>query len=33
MTQAVSFRPVTPENGIDPSSVRVRLVVDKETAE
>ena len=32
MAQAVSPRPVTPENGIDPSSVRVRLVVDRETA-
>ena len=32
MAQAFSRRPVIPENGIDPSSVRVRLVVDKETA-
>jgi hypothetical protein len=31
MAQAVSRRPVTPETGIDPRSVRVRLVVDKET--
>jgi len=33
MTQAVSRRAVTPKNGIDPSSVRMRLVVDKETTE